>query len=222
MELSSWLLSLAFTSPFQLPSVFQGLKSFELSFFQPSAHLGDPTWSSLWPLCSFVPDSSPLAQCAVASQKVNEIKPVCFCCSALPQLTAELPGVSLRVGPRLLTFHQNCSFPAFTSLSLHKARTSADKSSWFPSAEFSAAFIFSLKLSPTSLQCHFSLGHSAWESSPPSSPLLWAWNVLSFIPFAFFCCCTFSVVGFTHRLSYLVRWNSDLLFCSQPAFACLH
>lgn len=81
------------------------------------------------------------------------------------QLAAELPGVSLQAGPHLLTFHQN-SFPAFTNLSSHKARTSADKSSWFTSAELSAAFIFSSKMSSTSLWCLSSV-HSASESSPP-------------------------------------------------------
>lgn len=139
------------------------------------------------------------------------------------QLTAELPGVSLWVGPHLLTFHQNCSFPAFTNFAHTKPEPVLINPLDLHQQSSVQPLIFSLITSPTSLWCLFSPGPSAWESSPSSS-LLWAWNVLSFISFAFFffCCCTFSVVGLTHRLSYLVRWNSDLLFCFQPAFACLY
>lgn len=138
------------------------------------------------------------------------------------QLTAELPGVSLWVGPHLLTFHQNCSFPAFTNFAHTKPEPVLINPLDLHQQSSVQPLIFSLITSPTSLWCLFSPGPSAWESSPSSS-LLWAWNVLSFISFAFFfCCCTLSVVGLTHRLSYLVRWNSDLLFCFQPAFACLY
>lgn len=101
------------------------------------------------------------------------------------QLTAELPGVSLWVGPHLLTFHQNCSFPAFTNFAHTKPEPVLINPLDLHQQSSVQPLIFSLITSPTSLWCLFSPGPSAWESSPSSS-LLWAWNVLSFISFAFF------------------------------------
>lgn len=77
---------------------------------------------------------------------LNEIQPLCFCCSALPQLPAHCRiAWSLSLGwtspidipPKLL-------FSSFYQLCSHKARTSADKSPGFTPAELSAAFNFLL------------------------------------------------------------------------------